>query len=673
MEEISRSGRNIKVSALSIGLLDLGTIAECIEQLFVPELKVSAQIIQLTFEALKLMPEILHDFIENKPPSEKIHELVRQLQNKETEKLLASNHGLAKKIVETFKIELHEQLVVMTNDLLQLEKRTLPKQEFQDVLKEIFRIAHTIKGSAQGIGATDLAEIAHHVEHLFEVFQNKPISFSPQLINLCLHSVDYMNEALQSYDEERPLSFDLQAHLLQLKRYIEFVGQGKETSLPEQELINIPHKKLELPLKPLDFQFIRVSLNNLDHLSAYMEQIQPIKMAIERCYSKFNTLCFEMDHLKQSSDNSELVPFSTSMHLMQREMKRCFSELSSLFTTLQDEIRTIRLISVNAQLRYFPRIVRDLALELHKEVTLDISTHNVKIDKIILDSLKDPLVHLIRNAIDHGIERAEVRRAAGKSEEGTITLEVTQEDKQIVFRISDDGAGINPEEVKNKALKQNLITQAELATMTLENLYELIFLPGFSTREVTTDISGRGVGLDIVRTNLLRLKGQVSVRSTPGRGTDFFLRVPLTLATERGLIISCNGQAFVLITSSIECVLLLKKQDLLSVNGNPAILVKKQPVLLYSLAELLHYDKPEKKEPFSVVVLKKDNKRIALHVDELIGEREIILKPLQEPLADTPCIIGATLTGTNQINFVLNVSELINLTCYSDIYDKEHK
>lgn len=358
---------------------------------------------------------------------------------------------------------------------------------------------------------------------------------------------------------------------------------------------------------------------------------------------------------------TELTEAKKAAHLIERELRIPISELSILLNALQDEIRTLRLIPVTNQLRYLPRIVRDLAQELNKEVNFEIKSNQVKIDKLILDGLKDPIVHILRNAIDHGIENSEVRLRAGKSPQGNISIEVVQKNNQIVFKIIDDGAGIKTEDVIRSALQKNIITQTELETMKQENIYDLLFRPGFSTRKSATDISGRGIGLDVVRSNLLRLKGQVNVESQTGKGTIFFLQVPLTLATERGLIVMCSSQTFVIVTSAVECVLLLQKKDIVNVEGNPTVLVKEQPILLCSLSKVLSLDENKKnlKENFSVVVIKKDEECLALLVDEIIGEREIVLKPLQEPLANIPCVIGATLTGSNQINFVLNSAEII--------------
>lgn len=713
IREISRSGRNIKVAALSVGIHDLAEMADYIEKLFVPENEVSAEHVDLTFRSVEGMRELMQEFIEKKPCSAHVRELLHQLQQQVhlSEKgpeasvipealaparaspplrpapANASESEFLKKIIATFKAELQENLIKITDGLLLLEKEGRAAQGFVALMEELFRAAHNIKGSARGVGAINVGEISHHLETLFAAIQQKSICVSPGLINLCLQSIDFMNEAMHCYSEEIPLSFNLQNHLLQLRQYTEFPQQ----EVPVQ-VIPLVAQLLEpdAPVKRSStkanaYESIRVPLRNLDRISADMDEILGVKIAIDEYYAELNRINFKMDYVVNawkknilnlknffddedarldqlfSSHFSELSDMNNAMHRLQRGLRVPVNQLSLLLNALQDEIRTIRLISVDTQLRYLPRLVRDLANELQKPVNFDIKNNDVKIDKLILEGLKDPLVHLLRNAIDHGIESAAQRQEAGKSLQGNIRLEVRQEDHQIIFEVSDDGAGINSDDLTRSAIEKNIATPTELEMMEPADILDLIFRPGFSTRKVATDISGRGVGLDIVRSNLLQLKGQVSVDSQPGMGTHFFLRVPITLATERGLIISCNEQAFVILTSSVESVLLLKREDIVEVEGSPTVLVKQQPILLCSLAKVLQLDEnvPHLKEYLSVVIVKRNWERVALLVDEIISEREVVLKPLQEPLTNMPFVIGVTLTGSNQINFVLNSSEII--------------
>ncbi|WP_133137362.1 chemotaxis protein CheA [Legionella rowbothamii] len=702
--EISRSGRNIKVSALSIGIDDLGAIAECIEKLFMPTEPISPEVVTLTHNAVEGMRESLGDFIAKKQASITLRELIHQLRHqariadieeKVAEEKVASavpvfsestsEREFLKKIVETFKSELQENLMTITNGLLQLEKRENSEDDRQHLFTVIFRAAHNIKGSARSIGAIDVGEIAHQIETLFAEIQQKRIEISPEIIDLCLQSIDFMNEAMRCYSEDIPSTFDLQGHLNQLKYYTEHSQAELPQAViePPQGILAENTKTLDTRFRTGEFESIRVSLQNLDRISADMEELQAIKIIIDEYYSDLIKINYKIDYFVHawkknlanvktlfnederfnalfSTPVTELTEINNSMHTMQRALRTPINELSTLLGSLQDEVRRIRLIPVDAQLRYLPRVVRDLAHGLKKQVNFDIINNDVKIDKMILDGLKDPIVHLLRNAIDHGIERPETRQAVGKSAQGNILIEVRQEDHQIIFEISDDGAGINPEALLLSALKKNIISPVELEGMNPEAALDLIFRPGFSTRDIATDISGRGVGLDVVRSNLAQLKGQVTVTSQFGKGTHFRLQVPITLVTERGLIISCSDQLFVLITRAVDCVFLLKSQDIIEVEGSPAVLVNQQPILLCSLSKVLHLnEKIQEKEYFSVVVIHKDQERIALLVDEIIGEREIVLKPLQEPLTNIPCVTGATLSGSNQINFVLNSAELI--------------
>jgi two-component system chemotaxis sensor kinase CheA len=597
---------------------------------------------------------------------------------------MSQDDSLSKQLLETFKAEVESLLLEITNNLLELEQCKSSNHRYVELLKELFRAAHNIKGSARAVEAVNVGEIAHHMETLFAAIQNKLIKISPKLINICLHCVDYMNEAMRCFSEQIPLSFDLTNRLQLLKDYTE--RPEYEVAIDEAPFVSSEETKnsMERSGKSKGYESIRITLQSLDKISANLEELQPVRIAIEEHYATLNKFNVKLDYFVQawkknslilkrffsdeeesldnlfSSHRADLLEITTTVHRVQRGLRIPINELAVLLNSLQDEINTVRLVPVESQLHYLPRIVRDLAKELNKTVNFHIQNNAVKIDKMILDGIKDPIIHLIRNALDHGIEDSNTRQLAGKSLQGTISITVSQENHQVVFKISDDGAGINLDELRRIALEKNIIRTNELETMSPEEVLELIFRPGFSTRQVTTGISGRGVGLDVVRSNLIQLKGQVNVSSQLGEGTHFFLRVPITLATERGLIVSCTNQEFIILTHSVERVLLVKKSEVSYREGAPRILIGDQPILLCSLSEILSLNhEVQLKEPMPIVLIKKDSDYVALYVDEVIGEQAFVVKPLQEPLIGIPFVRGATLTGNNQINFVLNSAELI--------------
>jgi len=695
-EEITQSWRNIKVSASAIEANDISLMAQYLEKLYASVAPLSPEINNLTLRAVDAIRKGMQSFCEKKPVPPDFDDLIRQIElqlvgvDKAKVPLPAPEESIAQRpkeadtefltqIIEVFKAELEEKLLVITNGLLELESGRESENDFIKTCEEIFRAAHTVKGSGRGVGAADLAEIAHHIETLFSAIQKKTVKISPEIINLCLKAVDAMRIAMQCYSIKQPLSFDLQALLTQLHQSAE----SKPITKVEPQIEVAP-----LQTKATEYESIRVALYTLDRVSAFIEEMQINKIAIEDHYAELVKVNLKVKSLIQSlekklplllnNENDNIKKFfhinmeklkgiGDNLNCMHQEMHRHVSELKTIFNALQDEVRMLRLVPVTMQLGNMPRIVRDLAYNLQKQVNLEIKDNNVKIDKMVLDGLKDPIVHILRNSIDHGIENSDVRKSFGKPEKGMIRIEVCEEGNHILFKISDDGAGIDLDKLVQTALRKKILTKFELETMTKEEILELIFRPGFSTKEDATDVSGRGIGLDVVRSNLTILKGQVNLTTEVGKGTVFYLRVPLTLATERGLIVQCEGQLFSFITSSVSRVLTLKQQDIINVEGCEAIIVNNQPILLGILSEVLDLEEKNKtkKSLLPTVIIKKDWKSVAIVVDEILGEKEIVLKPLQAPITNIPYVIGATLSGSNQIIFVLNSADIITKVVYT--------
>ena len=330
---------------------------------------------------------------------------------------------------------------------------------------------------------------------------------------------------------------------------------------------------------------------------------------------------------------------------------------------LQDSINRVRMLPLSALFNLFPRLLRDIARQEGKELELVIEGGQAQLDKKIIEELKDPLTHLLRNALDHGIEKPEERRRAGKRPAGRLRLAATQKASSVVIDIEDDGAGIDLERVRALALRRGFATEAELREMTDQQVLGLVFRPGFSTKGIITDLSGRGVGLDVVLTNIERMKGTITVSSEPGRGSVFSIRLPITLATTQALLVRVSGQTFAIPLAAVEVIGEIGLDQVTSVESREAILVEGVPTALVRLHEILRLPEQaarlEAGDKAPVVVLGSTDERVAFLVDELLGEHEIVVKGLGAPLRRVRNVSGATIAGDGAVVLILNVFDLI--------------
>jgi two-component system chemotaxis sensor kinase CheA len=329
---------------------------------------------------------------------------------------------------------------------------------------------------------------------------------------------------------------------------------------------------------------------------------------------------------------------------------------------IQESVNRIRMLPMSALFNYFPRLIRDIAREEAKEVELVVRGGETRLDKRILEELKDPLTHLVRNSIDHGIEKGDERQAAGKPRVGRLTLSAYQKGNSVLVELEDDGQGIDPVKIREVALRRGFISAEALDELTPSQIIQVIFQPGFTTKSIITDVSGRGVGLDVVLTNIERLKGKLSTTSTPGRGTRFSIKLPLTLATTQALLIRSAGQRFALPLTAVEFTGEIDLDDISTVEGKETVLVNGALLSLIRMAEVLELpSSPEEsgRGRIPLVVLSSTDERIAFTVDEFIGEREVVVKGLGSHLARVPNVAGATLLADGTPVMILNVFDLI--------------
>jgi two-component system, chemotaxis family, sensor kinase CheA len=326
---------------------------------------------------------------------------------------------------------------------------------------------------------------------------------------------------------------------------------------------------------------------------------------------------------------------------------------------LQKQVMKIRMVPVEHLFRRFPRLVRDVSKTCDKTVELVVSGQDTDLDKGILDMLAEPLAHLVRNAIAHGIETEEARVAAGKSPAGAVRLNAYHQGNHVVIEVADDGGGIQKDRVLAKAIQQNLVTREEAERLTDSEVYELIFAPGFSTADEVTSVSGRGVGMDVVKTVIERLKGGVTIESKPGQGTRFLLKVPLTLAIIKALMFRVSGRLYAIPLTSVVEITRAQESEVHTVDRREVIRMREEVLPLVRLSGMLEGARAEQKKLFIVVIAQGDRK-YGLVVDRLVGEEELVIKALDDHLVATELVSGASILGDGTVVLILNLHALVS-------------
>ena len=335
------------------------------------------------------------------------------------------------------------------------------------------------------------------------------------------------------------------------------------------------------------------------------------------------------------------------------------SHLQRTSTELQEGIMQARLLPLKSILSKFPRMIRDLSARCGKEMEFLVEGESTELDRTVLEAIDDPLIHVLRNAVDHGIELPQDRVAKGKSPKGHVKLSAWHEENQVLVRVEDDGAGIDAERVKQSAIRKGLITEEHAEKLTEKEAVEMIFLPGFSTAERATEVSGRGVGMDVVRTNLERVNGQIEVKTKLGLGTQVTLRLPLTLAIMRALLVRCGEDVFAVPTSSVEEVFSMSGFAVSTIQGKPAMNVRGRVVPLVSLEGALRESMWSMNGQKYALLTRNNEQPLALSVDDLIGEEEIVVKEMGHLLSRLKGIAGATILAQGDPAIILDVNRVV--------------
>jgi len=414
--------------------------------------------------------------------------------------------------------------------------------------------------------------------------------------------------------------------------------------------INMQFGEIQNQLHSLEGQYREKIKDLFDSLPEYLEGIQEgksIKDIRKEISEKYGDIFSIFDGFEGT--------FKTTVG----KFRSTSQNLGRITGELQEGVMRIRMVPISQIFSRFPRLVRDLSKTLNKKINLVIEGEDTELDKSVIEDLLDPIMHSVRNSVDHGIESAEIRKAAGKPEEGMVLLKASNEGNQIVIEIADDGGGIDVEAVKAKAVERGLLNPNKV--LTDNEAFNLIFEPGFSTSKQITAISGRGVGLDVVRRSIDKLNGKVTVSSEKGKGTKFTIKLPLTLAIIQGLLVRVGEEIYSIpITSVIES-LRIKPEDIRLIDNNEVFNVRSDVISLLRLNRLFGIRSEGQQEYHFIVIVGSSEKKMGFMVDSLIGEEDVVIKPLRDQYTNSPGIAGASILGDGSVSLIIDVGQLLEL------------
>ncbi|MCH9010908.1 MAG: chemotaxis protein CheA [Chloroflexi bacterium] len=661
--------------------------------------------------------------------------------------------------LQVFLQEAEEHLQLLDEDFIRLER----EQDNQDLLQEIFRAAHTLKGSSAMLGHERMTALAHVMETLLDNVRKGTQEVTTEVIDALLHSLDGLNllkdelidddapetdvtsviEELERATRDgegaagagNPGNIELKVALdeqatAKLRLFEETGGKTrlvriaffKETewaavrcfqaldaleslgevlgSNPTQEdvvaervdhellaviAVSASDSEIENAVRSVeDVETVSVNAYDLDEEQAAADEpsAQSAVAGADAASSrqqgqKSQTVRIDVERLDDLMnmigeliiDRTRIVQISKALEAQYagEELIQALSKTSDHIVRVVDELKEttmqIRMLPIGTVFSSFPRLMRDLAQRVNKQVNFTMDGQDTEIDRTVIDRIKDPLIHLLRNALDHGVETPEERVAKGKTEEGNVHLSAFQEQGNIVITVQDDGNGIDPEKIRQAMVKKGLISAEAASRLTDAEAIDLIFLPGASTAAKTTDISGRGVGMDIVKSNIEAINGFVNIETVLGEGTKFILRLPLTLATLHAMLVTLDNTLYAIPLVYVLEAVNRERADISTIEGREAIRLRGSVLPLVHLGQALGIPGSHSKvgDQTWVVIVKFGEKLVGLAVDELTELQEIVVKSLGQYIGNVKGIAGASVLGDGRVVLILDIATLMNL------------
>ncbi|EAD5685786.1 chemotaxis protein CheA [Listeria innocua] len=611
-------------------------------------------------------------------------------------------------MLDLFIEEASEHLQALNDNLLQLEKDPTNGQ----LVSEIFRSAHTFKGMSATMGFQQVADLTHAMENVLDEVRNNRLAVTEHLVDIIFTCTSHLEtmvsdiqhggqgaadisktvadlEALLHPEQETDTAVEKtyriaiqieEAAILKAVRAVMCLERLAEMGIisettPDREAIELEEFEhsfevvLESAQTKEEIEAVILDISEIEKVTVTEEVeevqiIEPIKKAakqttkrlenktirvqlekIEKLMNVFEESVIErarIDEIAEKTNNKELME-----HL---------GRFSSISKEIQNGLLNMRMVPVDSVFNRFPKMVRTLAKELGKKIDLVIEGADTEVDKIVIDEIGDPLVHLIRNSVDHGAETVEVRRKNGKNETATINLKAFHSGNNVVIEIADDGAGINKRKVLEKAIAKNVVTRAESTKMTDSEIFDLLFDSGFSTADQVSDLSGRGVGLDVVRNTILKIGGKISVESSENAGSTFRIEIPLTLSIIQSMLVATSERRYAVPLANVAEAITINPADIQHVHGKDLINYRETIIEVLDLGECFHETPLTDTDELLLLVVKNAKRTFGLIIKDIIGQREIVLKTLGGFFSESQIAFsGATILGDGRVVLILNL------------------
>jgi len=554
-------------------------------------------------------------------------------------------------IKEQFLLESTEHIELIENDLL---IRLDSDGDDREAVADLFRAVHTIKGgtgiylsalspqSPEFSGLKEFSEVVHTFESMLALIRDKGCKFENKHVDLSFLVIDYLKTFMSSVESEEFIDLQNDHIVDSIKENITRIRSSEDLQKTEKAARRESEKADDQKSKSGITQSIRVNQEKIDKMMNMISELLIAK----------NSFMHISEKLYMDYDLTE----------MSKEVKQVGAYINRISDELQNAIMSIRMVEIKTVFQKMPRVVRDIAQSTGKKMELYMEGESTEIDKTIIELISDPLVHLIRNAADHGIEPPEARLSKRKPEIGRITLRAYNKNKHVFIEIEDDGKGIDAEKLKEKAIEKGFISSADAEKMSRNQLLNLIFLPGFSTAKQITEISGRGVGMDIVKSNIAKINGNIMIESEVDKGTKMIIQLPLSLAVSQGLIVEVSGETYIIPLEYIVETVKINKNSIHQYNGKYFTYLRGEVIRIEWLCKIfLIGERDAEKEEFNAVILNNGAENYAIVVDKLKNEQEFVVKTLEGQLASIPGISGSTLLGNGRVVLIVNPVDLLQL------------